>query len=122
MGSINTIPCCSAVLTENGMPAGRFRPQADRMLVDFQKGVERAHRGRSSITHVEHLRRSNGSSAGDNGSNGSGSTAESMPPRNIVIAGWCGSMIDLVDGMQRFAPHGSNITVICECPPEVCQG
>ena len=98
------------------LSAGRFRPATGKALSDYQKAIKGAKGTRNSVH--EFARDSKGRDGSrNNGSNRAG--PDPMPPRNIVIAGWCGSIDYVVDGMSAFAPEGSNVTVICECPPTV---
>lgn len=40
-------------------------------------------------------------------------------PRKVVVAGWCGEVEDLTASLTMFAPQGTDVTMVCECAPEV---
>ena len=40
-------------------------------------------------------------------------------PRKVVVAGWCGEVEDLTASLTMFAPEGTDVTMVCECAPEV---
>ena len=42
-------------------------------------------------------------------------------PRKVVVAGWCGEVEDLTASLTMFAPQGTDVTMVCECAPEVSQ-
>ena len=45
--------------------------------------------------------------------------APKVGPRKVVVAGWCGEVEDLTASLTMFAPVGTDITMVCECAPEV---
>ena len=95
--------------------AGRFKPSSTKALSAYQQALDRLQE-----LHDKHPQQAEHQGRGGNYHDyRSSREVADMPPRNIVIAGWCGSMNYLVDGMAAFAPPGSNVTIICECPPEV---
>ncbi|KAK9797001.1 hypothetical protein WJX73_002827 [Symbiochloris irregularis] len=97
----------------------RFHPRSSTILPCFQQAIHKANSGRNSISKLANDKAAAVAShhSSLDGAEGNGSDVEMMPARNVVVAGWCGAIGHLVEGMQTFAPPGSSITIICECPP-----